>query len=244
MRVVCLPFGTLLVLVFAADLQADTLRLSSGPEQTTMIELYTSEGCSSCPPAEAYLNRYVSHPELWNRYIPLAFHVDYWDHLGWEDRFASADNSRRQRSYARLFQTRTVYTPAFVVNGRATRPGRIPELAAERETVGNLQVVAANGMLTARFDALINGPAATQLHVAILGMGLATDIEAGENRGRHSRHEFVVLDHRRIAGADGVWQAALPRLDTYETSRLALVVWVSRDGTPAPLQATGAFLPR
>lgn len=211
MRTVCLSCSALILLIFAAAVQADALRFSSGPVQTTMIELYTSEGCSSCPPAEAYLNRYVSHPELWTRYIPLAFHVDYWDYLGWEDRFASAENSSRQRSYARVLKSRTVYTPAFVVNGRPARPGRIPELAsADSHAVGDLQVAVQDGILTARYAALSNGPAPTQLHAAVLGMGLTTDIRAGENRGRHSRHEFVVLEHHVWRGNGETWQVRLP----------------------------------
>jgi len=88
--------------------------VSPGPR---VIELYTSEGCSSCPPADRWLAALASQPQLWARYVPLAFHVDYWDALGWPDRFASRRHTARQRAYARNGRLSQVYTPAFVVGG-------------------------------------------------------------------------------------------------------------------------------
>src|SRR3954451_5035298 len=72
----------------------------SGSEQTALIELYTSEGCSSCPPAEAWLTQWKDDAGLWKRFVPIAFHVDYWDRLGWRDRFASKQWTERQTRYA------------------------------------------------------------------------------------------------------------------------------------------------
>ncbi|MGJ8664273.1 MAG: DUF1223 domain-containing protein, partial [Marinicella sp.] len=72
---------------------------SSADEQTTLIELFTSEGCSSCPPADAFLSQFQNSDDLWNQYIPIAFHVDYWDYIGWKDVFASPEFSARQRSH-------------------------------------------------------------------------------------------------------------------------------------------------
>ena len=70
------------------SLAAET-RFESGPQQISLVELYTSEGCSSCPPAEAWLSRLKEEPGLWKNFVPIAFHVDYWDRLGWRDRFSS-----------------------------------------------------------------------------------------------------------------------------------------------------------
>lgn len=97
MRIARLPLLLLTLVLPAGQALADTLRFESGVRQNVMIELYTSEGCSSCPPAEAYLNAYAVHPQLWTRYLPLAFHVDYWDYLGWRDRYAAAEHGARQR---------------------------------------------------------------------------------------------------------------------------------------------------
>ena len=97
---------------------ASGTQFSSGPEQTVMIELFTSQGCNSCPPAEAYLNRFTANPGLWKKFIPLAYHVDYWDYLGWKDRFAHPAHAQRQRQYAQQRSLKTVYTPALAVNGQ------------------------------------------------------------------------------------------------------------------------------
>ncbi|MCW9023236.1 MAG: DUF1223 domain-containing protein [Gammaproteobacteria bacterium] len=98
-----------------------SLQLSSGPTQTSLIELYTSEGCSSCPPAERFLNKLQHHKQLWTQYVPLAFHVDYWDYIGWEDKYAHPAFTKRQSAYARQKNLKTIYTPAFVVNGQSWR---------------------------------------------------------------------------------------------------------------------------
>src|SRR5947208_15450471 len=72
----------------------------SGHTQSTLIELFTSEGCSSCPPAEKWLSALKSSSDLWQKAVPVAFHVDYWDHLGWRDRFATPDFKSRKQTYA------------------------------------------------------------------------------------------------------------------------------------------------
>src|ERR1043166_1377606 len=78
---------------------AGELSFQSSEQRTPLIELYTSEGCSSCPPAEAWLSKLKTEAGLWKDFVPVAFHVDYWDHLGWRDRFASAVFTERQRAY-------------------------------------------------------------------------------------------------------------------------------------------------
>src|SRR5215471_15461328 len=93
----------------------------SSDAQSSLIELFTSEGCSSCPPAEKWLSGLKSNQELWKKIVPVAFHVDYWDHLGWRDRFAKPQFTSRQQHYASTWGSDSVYTPAFVVNGKEWR---------------------------------------------------------------------------------------------------------------------------
>jgi hypothetical protein len=234
-----------LAILSAAPALADApIRFESGGRQTVMIELYTSEGCSSCPPAEEYLNAFVDQPGLWQRFIPLALHVDYWDYLGWRDRFAAPEHSRRQRRYAREHLTRTVYTPQFVVNGREWRPGwrrGVPEI--DSPEVGNLVVTINGGQVEANMELVGVQSRPLELNLALLGMGLSSRIEAGENAGRDSRHEFVVLAHSRAEGEGGRWVAELPRPPAgIEPPRLALVAWVADPDDPSPVQATGGFI--
>lgn len=226
--------------VFASD-----LTMQSGPRQTVMIELYTSEGCNSCPPAEHYVNELVDNEQLWIRYIPLAFHVDYWDYLGWRDRFASAANSQRQRTYGKVLQARAIYTPEFFVNGKEWRQGFFGGMpSATTNQVGVLNVVLKNNRLSATFQPRQRVTRSMQLHVAVLGMGMASNIRAGENAGRHTVHQFVVLAHSQVTSDKLQWQTRLPHIDMFKPRRKALVVWVSTSDNPAPLQATAGLLPQ
>lgn len=86
----------------------ETLHLESGNERNTLIELYTSEGCSSCPPAEEYLNKLKHDKNLWKKWVPIALHVQYWDYIGWKDRYATRENGQRQSRYANLKRASTV----------------------------------------------------------------------------------------------------------------------------------------
>ncbi len=106
-----------LTTLITAGTAADQLRFQSDAKQVSLVELYTSEGCSSCPPAEDWLNRLKDSPGLWKTFVPVAFHVDYWNSLGWKDRLSSPEFSERQRDYAQLWHADNIYTPCFILNG-------------------------------------------------------------------------------------------------------------------------------
>ena len=221
------------------------LEFRSPETQTSMIELYTSEGCSSCPPAESRLNSYVNDAQLWHSVIPLAFHVDYWDYIGWRDRFAFPLHGKRQSRYAKLNRERTVYTPAFVVNGKNWRPGVIFSASPKTNTeaVGRLSLQINGKTLQANFSPVKNINSPLILNVAVLGMDLKSDIKRGENRGRIAQHHFVVLAWKQTHSKNQKWQTALPTLNENTAPRYALVAWVSRQDHPAPIQATGGYIP-
>ena len=186
---------------------AAAIEFKNGPQQATLVELYTSQGCSSCPPAEEFLNGFKSEQSLWQTYFPLAFHVDYWDYLGWKDRFAKPQHRVRQEAYANINQQRTIYTPGFYVNGSPWRRGvfgRLP--AVSHNETGILTLDLKGSRMSAVYSPAQTGSKDFVLNVAILGMGLASDIEAGENSGRHSRHDFVVLHQQSQLSEDGRWQ--------------------------------------
>jgi len=221
-----------------------TLSFGSGTHRVTVVELYTSEGCSSCPPAEAYLNGLAARPGLWTRYVPLAFHVDYWDYLGWRDRFAVPANGARQRRYVALERMNAVYTPAFVLNGRGWRPARrgaVPAPHASSAPRLRVQLAGPRVAVTLSHDAAVPRP--REFHLAVLGMGLHSHIGAGESRGRDAIHDFVVLAHTRRASGENRWSTALPAVPAVAARRYALAVWVNRPGDPTPLQATGGYIP-
>src|SRR5215475_15344589 len=172
----------------------------SSEAQNSLIELFTSEGCSSCPPAEKWLSALKSSQELWKQTVPVAFHVDYWDHLGWRDRFAKPEFTSRQQRYAATWGGDSVYTPGFVVNGKEWRNWFGGEAVPTISTrVGVLRVSLGNDeKLTATFIPETTQPRALALDVALLGNDLESDVKRGENSGRKLRHDFVVLDLIRI----------------------------------------------
>ncbi len=234
------------VLICSNGMAKADVHLESGEQQQIMMELYTSEGCSSCPPAEKYLNNFYNNSRLWKPFIPLAFHVDYWDKLGWQDMYARPDYSKRQRDYAKKLGARTIYTPEFFVNGKEWRPGfytRLPQL--NRDIVGNLQVDVNGQSLTAVFFPVQADMGKSQLNIALLGMNLHSHIRAGENAGRIATHQFVVLAQKTIHSDSNTWETTLPQFQQGATTNTqAVVVWVSEPGSPVPVQAVGGFLTR
>jgi hypothetical protein len=227
-----------------ASAQDVTFKSSSGP--TSLIELYSSEGCSSCPLAEDWVNKLKSASGLWRDIFPVVFHVDYWDGLGWPDRFASAENTQRQRHYAELLGQDSVYTPEFVVNGREWRDwrgdGKIP--SGRAKNAGVLTITTHGRKISAVYDA---GTAANSLtlNVAWLGFNLVTDVKRGENSGSRLAHDFVVLDWKSVpltAGADGHFQSGPLEMKPGSVAEPgAIVVWISR-GDGLIQQAVGGWL--
>jgi hypothetical protein len=229
------------LLLFAA--QASGASYRSPQTRATLLELYTSEGCSSCPPAERWLNRLEQDPRLWKTLFPVAFHVDYWDDLGWTDVFADARYSERQRAYAVLGNARTVYTPGFFRNGREWRSwfGARHLDAGDTETVGTLSATVTPRQLDATFTPTAS-TGANRLNVAILGFDKTTQVQAGENRGRTLQHDFVVLFFGQYPGNDGHWRITDPALLGRLDEGGAVVVWVTRGDDPTPIQTTGGWL--
>src|SRR6202051_2661024 len=111
-------FGLVFLLGAIVLSSAAEMRFENGPQQTALVELYTSEGCSSCPPAEAWLGRLKIDPGLWKGYVQGAFHAHYWDNLGWTARVERKDFTARQHTYANAWRASSVYTPCFVRDGQ------------------------------------------------------------------------------------------------------------------------------
>ncbi len=219
-------------------------QFQSGPSQVTLVELYTSQGCSSCPPAEEYLNSLKNHGELWKNFVPVALHVDYWDYIGWKDRFASPQHTLRQRQYALVNRQRAIYTPAFFVNGRPWRRSFFNSVPSSSNVqTGTLRIALVDDQIDARFipqDAA--GTEQLSLTVCIVGMGLKTHIKAGENEGRSSRHDFVKLNGVSVLSSDNQWRFRLPPTNSIKAEQYALVAWVSKKGDPRPLQTVGGYI--
>jgi hypothetical protein len=179
----------------------------SGDKTIPLLELYTSEGCSSCPPADKWISQIKQDK---NKVTPLAFHVDYWDYIGWKDQFSKAEYTDRQRKTAAFAGIGFVYTPQFVFNGRDFKGWDNSRLS---NAIIKTQKFAARANLTLDADHQADGSitlVATaetvnpddakhkDVFIALYENGLVTQVKAGENNGRELKHDYVV---RKLFGA-------------------------------------------
>ena len=216
--------------------------ISSGDRQKQMLELYSSEGCSSCPPADRWLAKLRSSPNLWDKIVPVEFHVDYWNYLGWADPHSNQQFSQRQRHLANQWNSDTVYTPGFALNGQKWRISDGFKKATP--TVGNLKITRiAKNRVRIQFEPKTSFSAG-KAHLVLLGNGLVTkDIPRGENRGKTLRHEFVVLDWQSATPKkkDKSWvvELELKNHNLPAAESFSVVAWIERAGNLAPFQAAG-----
>jgi hypothetical protein len=180
-----------------------------------LVELFTSEGCSSCPPADATLATLASDRSLSDvDVIALEEHVDYWNHLGWVDRFSSPEFSRRQAGYERTLRVGSIYTPQMVIDGRTELVGSHREQAVDAVSRAatdrklSLAISARSGdaadALHVRIDmrAIHSGDVGADVWLAITEDGLSSSVAGGENGGRTLVHGPVVRILRRVGGVD------------------------------------------
>jgi hypothetical protein len=172
---------------------------ASAQTRPLVVELFTSQGCSSCPPAEAYLGRLSTRPDV----VALAFHVDYWDELGWRDRFGLAQSVERQNVYARNLHHASVYTPQIVIDGRFDTVGADGDavakaLAAQRPSAP-VSVSLHDAAVLVDVGAQPQSTGCDVLLVAYLRHALSA-IGRGENAGRNLE-EFNIVREVRILGA-------------------------------------------
>lgn len=195
--------ASLTLLTLPAILLAAECSSKSGHQITPLLELYTSEGCSSCPPADKWLSNLKLGAD---KVVPLAFHVDYWDYIGWKDRFSKPEYSDRQRKTAAFGGAGFVYTPQFVFNGKdfrgwdGSRLNQVIEASLKQAARADLTLSAANQangetLLTATAQAVkTNDLKNADIFIALYENKLVSRISAGENSGRELKHDYVVRD--------------------------------------------------
>jgi hypothetical protein len=175
---------------------------ASAQSRPVVVELFTSQGCSSCPPAEAYLGQLSTRPDV----VALAFHVDYWDDLGWRDRFALRQSVERQDIYAKNLHRSTVYTPELVIDGRLDAVGADDRalaraLAEPRPTVP-LSVSVRDGFVVVDVGAGSQSTGCEVWLVPYLRHALSP-IGRGENAGRNLEEFNIARDVRSLGGWKG-----------------------------------------
>lgn len=231
------------MLLLSLMLAAAPVHFESGDRQVALVELYTSEGCSSCPPADRWLAGLRTAKGLWRDFVPIAFHVNYWDRLGWKDRMSTPAFTRREYAYSAEWGSSSVYTPCFVRDGKEFHP-RFDPPRPESAQVGDLSLTADTGELKevkVTFRPLRDAGRKWTAHVALLAGGVSNRVSAGENAGSTLTHEFVA-----VALAEGELASSatltLPPALVATAPRHALVAWITASGSPVPLQATGGWV--
>ena len=190
-----LAFGWLSHAASAAQCTA-----ASGDRRVPLLELYTSEGCDSCPPVDRWVSDLPTRGFGVDRLVVLAFHVDYWDYIGWRDPFAHARFSERQRAANARIGSRTIYTPQLMLNGRDFRGRDTARIAEIGRSAPQASIRFAVAPAPAHFDVTGSwsaGEAAArqaQGWLALYENRLANNVLAGENRGKRLQHDFVVRD--------------------------------------------------
>jgi len=184
---------TLAIAAPAVASAASACSARSGPTVPAVIELYTSEGCSSCPPADRWLSTLKGRDDV----VALAFHVDYWDSLGWKDRFAQPQFTQRQNATQHTSGARFAYTPQVILDSRdAPNWSALPPAVLQRKspaTVG-LTLAREDGGLALTVAPGAGAPARVSGYVAVVDDGLQTHVGAGENRGATLRQDGVVRE--------------------------------------------------
>jgi len=225
--------STLLTSALAPQVQAQTCRAESGAQMPVVVELYTSEGCNSCPPADRWLSSLKTNPAV----LAAAFHVDYWDRLGWKDRFGSARYTERQAQLQAAAGARYSYTPQVIVNGRDWR--RWPELPApiSRAAV-QLSMQRAGEQVELQVTPVQDLRQRLALWWAVLEDDHVSQVKAGENSGTTLHHDHVVRHYGRVEPFSGALTQRIDVPARGEGGRVPRVLAVVTDAASGvPVQA-------
>jgi hypothetical protein len=215
-----------------AGLLIATFAAAQAAEPRALIELFTSQGCSSCPPADKLLGEFSADPSV----VALSVPIDYWDYLGWKDTLANPGHSARQRAYAHLRGDRQVYTPQIVVNGAAHALGsdhaaieHAIALTDQKPGVMSLPVLISMGSsgLNVQVDAAKSDHAAGEVWLCPLMKAAQVSIERGENRGRTITYHNVVRNWVKLGDWTGTkmnWNVPISEIEASDADAAAVMV--------------------
>jgi hypothetical protein len=223
---------------------------AAGAEPKALLELFTSQGCSSCPAADKLLGELANDPSI----VALSLPIDIWDYLGWKDTLALPGHSARQRAYARVRGDREVYTPQIVVNGSMHVLGsdraaieQVIEQTDRNAAIMSLPVLVAadSGDLTVSVKAIAGAPAAGEVWLCPVAREIAVAIERGENRDHTLAYHNVVRGWRKLgdwSGADSTWRIPISEIETGDVDAAAVLVQEGTRDKPGIILGVG-FMP-
>ena len=221
----------LLQTIVATGLLMLSPHAANAADNVVLVELFTSQGCSSCPPADANLGQLVDREDV----LALSLHVDYWDYLGWKDTFASRDHTQRQIAYRDAMGARVIYTPQMIVHGRfdvpGYRPDQIDEAIGSAHRVprdASIAIRPEGGMLKAVITTTGQARKCT-IWVAAFNRSETVEIQRGENAGEQITYHNIVENLMRVGTRVGnaPQEVALPQPD----GDGGVAVWLQDDET-------------
>jgi hypothetical protein len=233
---------SILLMISSLSAKGAECTVHSDSQVRALVELYTSEGCSSCPPADRWLSTLATRGD--KRVVPIAFHVSYWDYIGWKDRFADARYTDRQRDIASAQGSSMVYTPQVMIGGRDFRSwsssGGVEKAIEGIATMPS--PIAITLSMSPASEAGIEGRATSSgakstVFVALTQDGLSSKVTAGENRGEQLHHNAVVRGFVAVP-ADGTFRFA--RKPDWDPARMSLVAFAQDMRTGHVIQALSA----
>ena len=204
MKKLFIAIAGLYLLVLSLVSMASECSAKSGVKVASLLELYTSEGCSSCPPADQWFSSLKEDNSFNKTIVPLAFHVDYWDYIGWKDQYASNQFTNRQNWIAQVNQLHSIYTPQSILNGKDFRgwrqSGSLQEALNEKNRPARANISINNQLLNnaelkvnVEAKVLKNTDASNvDIFIAVYENNLKSMVKAGENNGKELKHDFVV----------------------------------------------------
>jgi hypothetical protein len=248
-----LAFSAALLLA-ATSTMANDCTVRSGPNKNALLELYTSEGCSSCPPADRWLSSLTPAAEQ-PRLIPVAFHVSYWDYIGWKDTFADSRFTERQRALATAARRSSVYTPQVILDGadfdgwrgtaftKALRGVTALPAKVSLELTHSTSPGAINALV--RVDAPLSMRSSPLAVVFVLTENrLGSKVTAGENRGATLHHDFVARDYASMPlGEAKEYRVRFEARPQYKPADTRIVAFVQNRATGEVLQALSSCTP-
>jgi len=238
-------FCALALVAFGLPASSLAVEFREGPK--AVLELFTSQGCSSCPQADAMLDEMGKRPDV----VTLAYHVDYWDYIGWEDTFGDKENSKRQRDYAAAWGSSRIFTPQLVVNGECGVVGnKRDKVDAALATASMPLEVKLSEAGNDTLDVAIAGQAGAGLGEAVVWLVTYIDrtevaIDRGENQGKSVAYTHIVTGRQVL----GMWDPAtgatltLPLADvlTGKSDGAAILVQQDKNGLPGPILGAASF---
>ncbi|MGN6490328.1 MAG: DUF1223 domain-containing protein [Devosia sp.] len=231
------------VALLALGLPASAGELRQGPK--AVLELFTSQGCASCPQADALLDEMGNRPDV----VTLAYHVDYWDYIGWQDTFGAKENSKRQRDYAAAWGSSRIFTPQLVVNGESgvvgSKRDKVDAALATAALPLEVKLTEAGGDTLDIDIAAGNDNAAAVVWLVTFRDRAEVEIDRGENEGKTIAYTHIVTGRQVL----GLWDAgkgaslSLPLDDvlTGGADGAAILVQQDKDGLPGPILGAASF---